>query len=351
MTIRVGIVGCGFIGRVHGWAFWALRKAAQADVSVTAVCDADVSRAREFAEPHGAEVLGYHELLDATDVVYICTPTAQHLELAEAASAAGKPIFCEKPLAGNLEDARRVSAALERVPHQVGLVLRAAPVFNVLREEIASGRHGRPMLVSMSDDQYFPIQGQYGSDWRARREIAGGGTLIEHSIHDVDLFRFLLGQPDEVTCRTSFFFGHLGIEDVAVATFAFPEGLVANLTSIWHQVMSRPSTRRLEVFCEDAHMWTEDDNCGPLHIETSNGTESRICSPPAWVDELPVPQEQRRALGLYAEASRRFLACVFAGSAGRPGAGEALAAHGLVDAAYRSASSGGGPVMCNDLNL
>jgi predicted dehydrogenase len=344
--MRIGIAGCGFIGRVHSWAFWALRKAELISFDVTAVCDADETRARDLAEPHGAEVLDYEGLLDATDVVYVCTPTSQHLELVEAAAERGHAIFCEKPLAPNLEQAARVTAALQRVPHQVGLVMRAAPVFNVLRDEIASGRHGRPMVMSMRDDQYFPIQGQYGSSWRAELDVAGGGTLIEHSIHDLDLFRFLLGaEPSEVSCRTAAFFGHEGIEDLAVATFAYPEsGLVATLTSVWHEVMSRPSTRRLEVFCEQGHLWTEDDNCGPLHIETSSGAEARECLPPAWVDDLPVPEEGRRALGLYAEASRRFLAGVSTGSAGSPDAAEALAAHRLVDAAYRSASSGGAPV-------
>lgn len=348
MTLRVGIAGCGFIGRVHSWAFWALRKAEQADVVVTAVADADIGRAEDLAAPHEAEVMPYEHLLDACDVVYICTPTGQHLELVEEAAARGKAIFCEKPLAPDLAQAERVAAALERVPHQVGLVLRAAPVFIALREAIASGDHGRPMIVSMRDDQYFPIQGQYGSVWRAKLDVAGGGTLIEHSIHDIDLFRFLVGDPSEVTCRTAAFFGHQGIEDLAVATFTFPSsGLVANLQSIWHQVMTRPSTRRLEVFCESGHLWTTDDNCGPLHIETSAGAEERECLPPSWVDELPVPEEGRRALGLYAEASRRFLAAVSAAKDprefGSPAAAEALAAHRLVDAAYRSASDGGAP--------
>jgi predicted dehydrogenase len=64
------------------------------------------------------------------------------------------------------------------------------------------------------------------------------------------------------------------------------------------------------------------------------------------VDEIPVPKEFRPALGEYAEASRRFLDDIARGTAGIPGAAEALAAHRLVDAAYRSAASGGRPVPC-----
>jgi predicted dehydrogenase len=105
--------------------------------------------------------------------------------------------------------------------------------------------------------------------------------------------------------------------------------------------MTRPSTRRLEVFCERAHLWTEDDNTGPLHIETSDGSEVRECPLPGWVQDIPVPDDVRDPLGHYAEASRRFLAALSTGRSGSPSAGEALAAHRIVDAAYSSARRGG----------
>jgi myo-inositol 2-dehydrogenase / D-chiro-inositol 1-dehydrogenase len=343
--VRVGMIGCGFIANLHSWALWALRKAKVHDAAITAVCDADPERAHRLAKPNKAHVMELDALLDAVDVVYVCTPTAEHLALVKAAAERKLPIFCEKPLATDLRTANRVGAWLERVPHQVGLVLRSAPVFEVLKGEIESGRYGRPMAVTMRDDQYFPNQGQYGSEWRAKVDVAGGGTLIEHSIHDVDIFRFLLGEPLEVMCRTSSFFGYEGIEDLATASFVYHSGLMANLASIWHQVLTRGSSRRLEVFCEEGLFWLDDEVTGPLHIETATGAEVRACPSPSWVDKLPVPDEQRDGLGLYAEASRRFLACVSAGTAGSPGASDAVAAHRLVDAAYRSAAQGGAPVV------
>lgn len=339
--LRVGLVGCGFIGNVHSWALWALRKTGVVDLSVVAVCDADGERAAGLAKPHDATVCELDALLDGVDVVYVCTPTAQHLDIVRAAAERGLAIFCEKPLAPNLEDARTVADLLGGVKHQVGLVLRAAPVFEEIKRRVDSGSYGRPMAVSLRDDQFFPIQGQYGSTWRADLAVAGGGTLIEHSIHDIDVLRWLLGDPSGVSCRTSSFFGHSGIEDLASATFAYPDGGTANLLSIWHQVMTRPSTRRLEVFCEEAMLWTEDDNTGPLHVQTSSGDESLDCALPAWTQEIPVPAERRTALGLYAEASRRFLSAVSNGTWGSPGAADALAAHRLVDACYASAERGG----------
>jgi myo-inositol 2-dehydrogenase/D-chiro-inositol 1-dehydrogenase len=343
--LRVGLAGCGVIGRAHSLSIWALRKAGLVDAAVVAVADPDSDRARSMAEPNDADIVAIDALLDAVDVVYVGTPTARHEALVEAAAERGLAIYCEKPLAPDLEAARRVAAMLATVPHQVGLVLRCAPVFEAMREAIRSGRYGRLMTVVLRDDQYFPIQGSYASAWRSDAGEAGGGTLIEHSIHDLDLFRVLCGDPAQVACRTSSFFAYPGIEDFAATTLSFPEGATASLSSIWHQVLTRGSTRRVEVFCEEGFLWTDDDNTGPLHVQTSAGSEVVVCDPPPWVDEIPVPEAGRRTLGLYAEASRRFLASVEAGSAGSPGEGEALAAHVLVDAAYRSAASGGQPIQ------
>ncbi|TML63308.1 MAG: DUF3040 domain-containing protein, partial [Actinobacteria bacterium] len=160
--------------------------------------------------------------------------------------------------------------------------------------------------------------------WRADAAIAGGGALIEHSIHDLDLLRFLLGEVADVSGRTANFAGHEGIEDVAVATLAFASGATAGLVSVWHGVLSRPSTRRLEVFCERGMAWTDDDYTGPLHVETSDGAEARACPAPAWVEELPVDRRWRSFAGQYAPANRSFLEALARGRPPEPGLDVAL---------------------------
>ena len=143
---------------------------------------------------------------------------------------------------------------------------------------------------------------------------------------------------------TANFAGHEGIEDVAVATLAFASGATAGLVSVWHGVLSRPSTRRLEVFCERGMAWTDDDYTGPLHVETSDGAEARACPAPAWVEELPVDRPWRSFAGQYAPANRSFLEALARGRPPEPGLDVALVAHGLADAVYRSAREGGMPV-------
>jgi predicted dehydrogenase len=349
VTLSVGIVGCGTIGGAHSFTLKAIAKASLADVAVVATCDSDLPRAEAYARAHGAAVATTDptEVIAVCDAVWVCTPTVHHTAVVEAAAAAGLAIFCEKPLAPTLAGAeamaRTVTAA--GVPHQVGLVLRTAPVFSALREVLHEGGFGRPMAVVFRDDQFFPIQGHYASTWRRDVRIAGAGTLLEHSVHDLDLLRFLLGEVDWVTGRTANFAGHPGIEDVAVATLAFASGATATLTSVWHDVLTRPSTRRVEVFCERAHLWLDDAYTGPLHVETSAGHEVRACPAPAWVASLPIRDPGvLLAAGEYAAANLSFLEAVAAGVAPAPGFGEAVVAHRLADAVYRSAAGGGAPV-------
>jgi predicted dehydrogenase len=346
--MKIGIVGCGHIGTVHAYALKQLSDAGLVDAHVAAAYDAEEARAVKLTKNLGGDAAASLDaLVDAVDVVWVCTWTAAHLEAVEAAVDRGLPVFCEKPLAPDLAACEQVGATLERVPHQVGLVLRFAPVFAKAAELVGSGRYGRPLTTILRDDQYFPIQGMYGSTWRKERSTAGGGTLIEHSIHDIDVLRWILGDPRNVSGTTACAFGYEGIEDLASLTLRYSSGATAQLVSVWHQVMSRGSSRRLEIFCEDAYLWTEDDYLGPLHVETSDGTEVIDGASPDWAGALRVPEVYEKAVAHYASQSKHFLDELAAhGSEARgfPGAAEALAAHRIVDAAYRSAAAGSTPV-------
>ena len=344
--MRIGLVGCGFIGTVHSFVLRQLSDAELVDAHVTGTFDPEPDRAAALARHHDACVYAdLDSLLDDVDVAWVCTWTAAHHEVVEAAASRGLAIFCEKPLAPTLPECEAIAAILDRVPHQVGLVLRHAPVFRAIADAVASGRYGAPMATILRDDQYFPVQGIYASEWRADVARAGGGTLIEHSIHDVDVLRWILGDPAEVAARTGSRFGHAGIDDIATLTFAYPDASTATIVSVWHQILTRGSSRRLEVFCEEAMLWTDDDYLGPLHVETSAGAEVVELAPPLWLERLDVPEALAKPLGQYAAPAKDFLDALAAGSsASAPTAVEALVAHRLVDLAYRSARADGAPV-------
>ena len=174
-------------------------------------------------------------------------------------------------------------------------------------------------------------------------------ALVTSDRH-VDVLQWILGPVTEVSAATAETFGYPGIEDVASLRCAFGSGATATLTSVWHQVLSRPSTRRLELFCEDAMLWTEDDYLGPLHVETSDGHEEVVADPPEWIGRLHTPEVLAKSVAQYADPSKRFLDALAASGPGdgrdsalpgEPTVDEALAAHEVVEAAYRSAAAGG----------
>jgi predicted dehydrogenase len=110
-------------------------------------------------------------------------------------------------------------------------------------------------------------------------------------------------------------------------------------------VLSRGSTRRVEVFFEHGMAWLDNDIAGPLTIETSSGVEERATPLASWVLELPLPDSR---IGLvvrsYAAADRSFVEAVQGGADPAPTFADALAAHRIVDGLYRSAAAGGTPV-------
>jgi predicted dehydrogenase len=357
-ALRVAVIGCGFIGGAHSRALRALHHAGEVDAPVVAVCDVDRERAGAFAVAHGGAVATTDAAaaMDAADVVWICTPTSTHRGLVEQAVERGLAVYCEKPLATRLPDAVAMTAAVHGagVPHQVGLVLRASSALQEVArlvgqagaESGAPGPLGRAMTAILRDDQFFPISGHYGSTWRADVAVAGGGTLLEHSVHDLDLLRWLLGPVERVTAMTANFAGHPGVEDLAVATLAHAGGAVSSLISVWHEIMSRPSTRRLEVFCERGLVWLDDEQAGPVHVQRDGGSEviDTTGQEERFLAALGIPEAWRRALRLYLVADRDFLACLASGRRPTPGFDDALVAHELADAAYRSAAQGGQPL-------
>jgi predicted dehydrogenase len=174
---------------------------------------------------------------------------------------------------------------------------------------------------------------------------AGGGCLIEHSIHDVDILRFCFGEVERVSARTANHAGHPGIEDLASVSLSFGSGMEAQLTSVWHDITSRGSTRYIEVFCRGGMVSLNNEFRGPMRVQTSDTTELLECPSPEWVDELPISNDRAGlAIKAYIEPDLAFATAVATGSVPEPGLGEAVVAHRLVDAAYRSAAGDGEPV-------
>jgi predicted dehydrogenase len=336
--LRVGFLGAGLIATYHSKSLRRSGVEARHAVVRSGVYDTNPERSAAFAAASGHTVCSSEdEVLDTCDAVYICTWTSEHPRQVAKAAARGLPIFCEKPLAIDLAAATSMTAtvAAAGITNQVGLVLRRSAAYNWAKHLIDDPAAGRVMTVVFRDDQFIPIQGHYDSTWRADRKLVGAGTLLEHSIHDVDMLRFLVGEVQGVSANTANFHGHDGIEDVANATLTFTGGALGTLTSVWHDNLARPSLRRVEIFCERRYIVIEgDDWYGPVHWTDTDGTNGSLA------DQAIVDAVEPLIDGTM-NPDAEFIRSVVAGQPAHPDFATALAAHRIVDAMYRSAADGG----------
>jgi len=341
-----GLIGCGHIGRFHSRNLRGSIRSELVPGEYATVCDRLPERAEAFSGITGAASSGGSAEAvfsrPGLNTVYVCTETSEHLALVLEAARRGLHVFCEKPLAKTLADVRVMVEAVESagVVNQVGLVLRHSPVFTVLKDLMSADDLGPLLTAHLRDDQFFPIRGHYASQWRGNFEQAGGGTLIEHSIHDIDLFRWLFGDIESVRCHMRETTGHPGIEDVAIATFQHVGGHQTSLSSIWHSLDDRPSTRHLEVFYEGGYFAADHDFIGPIRYQGRSG-EAKVMPAEEVFDRYAeivgiAGQEKELArMGMYEDLA--FLRCVNEGTPAFPDFRTALRAHEVVEACYRSA--------------
>lgn len=347
MTVRIGFYGTGFISRTHSWFL----KHATADHRIVAVHDPDHDRAQAFADRVGADTVGEDELLDRVDAVFVTTWTSEHERLVAAAAERGVAVFCEKPLAVDARVAQRMADVVEAagVVNQVGLVLRFSPQMIHARTLLADERAGTLLAVSFRDDQFIPIQSYYGSNWRIDPARCGRGTLLEHSIHDVDILQWLCGPVQQVTGAVREVHGHPRIDDVAVARLEFADGGIASLTSIWHDILDRPSQRHIEIFSENLYIRMDAEPDGALVWQFTGEPEqslrgdelARACIASGGAREADLVRVGGD--GVMFNPLGGFLDAITTGAPSPLPFGAAMPAHRIVDAIYASADAGGVP--------
>jgi len=353
-AIGVGLVGCGMIGQIHADGLGKLAE----DGEVVAVAAADPSEeAREAVArncPFGHMTDDPLAVIEdpAVEAVMITSPTATHRALVEATLAAGKPLFCEKPLAPTFDEVRAICDAVRTsgVTAQVGFHSRFHPVMNRLHRTVDSGEFGRAMGYTLRDDQYWPtgdvVPGH--SSWRSDKAQAGGGALLEHSIHSADLVVWMFGPVRRVQARARYVFGY-PVEDVAALTVEHDSGVVGNLLTVFNGVRGREE-RRLEVFFERAAVEVTTDFI--VGAAEDGYLVQEPDTPPQRLDLAALREDHFAALGLHRRdfvfytypAVRQWVRAVRSCQPVTPGFDDALEAHRLVEAAYRSASSDGAAV-------
>jgi len=334
---RIGFIGTGHIATFHS----KMLRRSGVEIDRGPCFDIDTTRAETFARASGAQVAGSaEEVVEGSDLVYITTWTSEHERLVDLCIAAERPFFCEKPLSTSFAGAERMTrrAIDSGLVHQCGLILRRSPAYLWARELIEDPAAGAVMAVVFRDDQFIPIQGHYNSSWRADIDKAGAGTLLEHSIHDVDMLRFLVGDIDSVSAHATYRHGIPGIDDSVASTISFANGAIGTLTTVWHDNLSRPSLRRVEIFCERRTVMLDgDDWFGPVRWSDADGTTGELAGEDLLERTTPLA-------AIHPNPDAAFVLAAGDGLGGHPDFSVALEAHRVVEAMYASSRSGGSPV-------
>lgn len=161
------------------------------------------------------------------DVYDICTPIYLHTNHIKKAVKLGK-VICEKPLAPSVKEAKEVIEWLKDYPDICIIYqFRFNPVFLQLKKEIEEGKYGDIKLITVT---YFRYKGgDYFKGWRKSKTEAGGGVLLNVTIHYLDLLQYLFGYPTEIKGMTANL-KPMDVEDIAIGILRFPQGAVASIT-------------------------------------------------------------------------------------------------------------------------
>ena len=211
--INVGLVGYQFMGKAHSHAYKDMAfffPDAEAYPVMKAICGRNEEAVRKAAERFGWESYetDWRRLVerDDIDLVDISSPGDTHHDIAIAAAEAGKHVFCEKPLANNLKEAREMLEAVRKagVKHMVAFNYRRVPAVALAKRLIDEGKIGKIYHWRAVYLQDWIIDPDFPLVWRLQKDKAGSGPHGDLNAHIIDLARYLVGEITEVvgTCET-----------------------------------------------------------------------------------------------------------------------------------------------------
>jgi len=241
--LGIGVIGCGGIARHAHLPNIARNPRAR----LVAVCDIDLDRAQAFAQEFGdgrtAAYQDFHDLLANPDVDMVCVTTwaAAHAEPVIAAAKAGKHILCEKPIAISLADADAMVAAAKEagVKFSMGYQPRFGTLWPRVKQIIDEGLLGEIMGVTIAS----AAPSAHGVPWFLKKDLAGGGILIDWGIYTAYTINWWLGPVDRVFGTAKTFrkevsvrgelLTDVDVEDTVAAHLSFASGAMGTWYSAW----------------------------------------------------------------------------------------------------------------------
>jgi UDP-N-acetylglucosamine 3-dehydrogenase len=223
------LIGAGTMGCVHADAY-----AQMENVHVVGVVDPNIDNAKKLAELLKSKAFSSFEealpVIKQANVVDICLPTHLHKEFVLRSANEGKHVICEKPLAGNLQDAKEMIAHCEEkgVRLFVGHVLRFFPEYKRAKQMIENGKAGTIKLARTSRGGEFP---EGSANWFGNVEQSGG-LILDMIIHDFDFLRWCFGEVERVYAKSAEEHGDTKLQ-YALVTLRFQNGVIAHVEGSW----------------------------------------------------------------------------------------------------------------------
>lgn len=210
------------------------------NVKLVGIFDDDAKRGQEVSATF--ETTYYEDqaefLAQEMDAVIICSENNRHKEMVLSAAKAKKHILCEKPIATNVEDAKEMIQVCEDegVTLQIAYPVRFSSPIQELKEMIDKGELGDIVAFRTTN------RGQNPGGWFIDEEQSGGGAVLDHTVHMVDIMRWYLGEEiTEVSAIIDSYFHDIDIDDAGILTFKFENGVIASHDASWSKFTEYPT--------------------------------------------------------------------------------------------------------------
>lgn len=303
--IKIGLIGCGFMGGMHSACYDVIEGA-----QVVAVADVRREKAEEIAKVHNAEIYATGEQLIAdadVDVIDICLPTYLHTEHAVLAMKKGRNVFLEKPVCLTEEEGELLLKTQEETGAivQVGQVIRMWDEYVWLKKAADDNKFGKIHSAVFKRLSSYPTWAW--DNWLHQGDKSGSIALDMH-IHDVDFMRYLMGEPESFTSSATR--DNTGIIEQIFTSFKYKDA-VATVEGCWHYPADFPFTAQFRVMFDNATVVNGADG---LVVYYKDGGQEKIEIQPSFESDNNIGGNIS-SLGGYYNELRYFIDKLNAGEA------------------------------------
>ena len=368
-SVQVGLVGLGFIGKIHAHAYQAIpycfgNSEVQADLRalLRTHVGGDVELLRSLGSPF--ETAQPQEFINQDlDMVDVCSPNYLHPEHVKLALEKGKHVYCEKPLGANLAQARELAEAAEKagVLTHSAFTMRYYPAAQQAKRILAAGVLGEiyNFRAYLFHNSY--MDPQRPTSWRLQKSVSGGGALTDLGVHSIDLVRYLLGDAKWVQCRTRTFITQrpksagstemvpVDVDDWALCMLELENGARGSIETT-RMCGGVSDTSRVQIFGSEGSL--EIDFMNPMQVSLYDRKRAQTVVGPM---DFPLAEGQRALKDIYPPAKLSmgsfidthfasimdFLHCIKENKPSPAGFNESLKAQEVLEAAYLSADRNG----------